>query len=926
MKENTLQKIYEATNKGLDIILHYYPQAAGCERKGKYFKMREDEKTASACMKEINGVMRVTDFGDEQKALTPVEICMKEERLDFREAVKKLAAMYGVDGEKRTENRPTYSSRPAKPEEKEGQTDYELNEKMTDKELKILGPRVTQEVCDRYNYYSVKWKSTVKNRKVHIFSSNEDYPIFMHDCGKFKKFYEPLAADKGRRFSTTGEKEPGYINGLQELKKLHEKHVKDMDGEAETAEAEGEEKTRKKKSGKLPEAILCSGERDALNCAGLGYPPLWLNSESAELDAKSYAEIMKHVEVLYNVPDTDSTGIRMGRKLAMKYIDIRTIELPESLAEERDWRGKPKKDLRDWVEKDPSIKNFKEMVKVAKPCRFWEKTYTKEKARYEINTLYLLHFLKVNGFGKIVDNENDTVTYVQQEGYKVKQISTRKVQDFIQEWAKKERLDVEIQNLILNSARVNGTVFEKMEPVTPDFTNFDERSQTLFFENTAVKVTAESVEQTKGETGKSVWERGICKHKFKRREPAFSWKWNEEKENYDIEIKDMSSNYFRFLTNASRIYWKEEFEERAEKSYDKNMQYMREHHWDIDGPRLTEEEREEQRQHLANKMFCVGYMMHSYKSLSKAWAVWIMENRISEEDESGGGSGKTFMTKFLKQFKNTEKVNGRDKKLTENQFFMDRVTEATDILIIDDAAKYMNFDYFYSMITDNMVVNYKNAKSKEIDFRVSPKLVISSNFPPPASDGSTARRILTCVFSDYYHQATDSGEYRETVRISDDFGRELHDGSYTEEEWNQDINFCIDCLQFYLSTIPRNIMIQPPMENVDKRMRMQEMGTEFMEWAEVFFSKGSENLDKYLDKKAIKEAFDPKRRYSTNGFTRRLKMFCKDCDYIETMNPPTCPGYTEKGKRILRKTEGETKEYIYMKTKGTPVKDTEEDF
>ena len=57
MKENTLQKIYEATNKGLDIILHYYPQAAGCERKGKYFKMREDEKTASACMKEINGVI-----------------------------------------------------------------------------------------------------------------------------------------------------------------------------------------------------------------------------------------------------------------------------------------------------------------------------------------------------------------------------------------------------------------------------------------------------------------------------------------------------------------------------------------------------------------------------------------------------------------------------------------------------------------------------------------------------------------------------------------------------------------------------------------------------------------------------------------------------------------------------------------------------
>ncbi|MBR5680394.1 MAG: hypothetical protein IKX19_07040, partial [Clostridia bacterium] len=42
-----------------------------------------------------------------------------------------------------------------------------------------------------------------------------------------------------------------------------------------------------------------------------------------------------------------------------------------------------------------------------------------------------------------------------------------------------------------------------------------------------------------------------------------------------------------------------------------------------------------------------------------------------------GGSGKTFMIRFLKNFKNTEMVNGRDKKLTENNFFLDRVTEFT---------------------------------------------------------------------------------------------------------------------------------------------------------------------------------------------------------------------------------------------------------
>ena len=96
MKESLLDKIYAVTNKGLDIILSYYPQATGCDRKGKFFKIRGDEKTASAAMKEIKGVWRVTDFGDEATAMTPVEICMQEERLDFKQALYRLADRYGV--------------------------------------------------------------------------------------------------------------------------------------------------------------------------------------------------------------------------------------------------------------------------------------------------------------------------------------------------------------------------------------------------------------------------------------------------------------------------------------------------------------------------------------------------------------------------------------------------------------------------------------------------------------------------------------------------------------------------------------------------------------------------------------------------------------------------------------------------------------
>ena len=920
-QDSLLQKIYDATSKGLDIILYYYPQANGCDRKGKYFKIRGDEKTASACMKEIKGVWRVTDFGDEGTALTPIEICMREEKLEFREALLRLADRYGVASTvSAAVNKPKIEQRPAKDDEPEGKFWYELNEKLTDEELAVLGPMVTQKTCDRYNYYSVKYYCKVKNRKVTTISSTETYPIFMHDCGEFRKIYQPLNPDKAFRFFYDGTKPKDYINGLPELKKAHAEHLKNVESEAELAEGEDE---TKKDSGKLPEAILCSGERDALNVAGMGYYPLWMNSETARLDSRTYSEIMKRVERLYNLPDIDDTGIRKGYELAMEYIDIYTIELPEWLPTFRDHRGRPRKDLRDFVDLRPHAYDFKELVKVAKPCRFWEKTYSKDKARYEINTLFLLHFLKVNGFGKIVDPDNDVVTYVKITDFKVKQISPRNIQDFVLEWARKQNLDVDIQNLILNSTRMNSSVFEKIDSVSPNFQNYDATSQTLFFNNRLVRVTADGIEESKGSTGGLyAWEKAICNHEFKRIEPAFGTEYLPEFDMYSITRLHQKSHFYRFLINASRIYWREEFEKRATGNAEEDRKYMEEHHWDICGPRLTEEEQLEQVRHLMNKLFCIGYMMHSYKSFSKAWGVWVMENRISDEDESSGGTGKTFMIRFLNQFKNTEMINGRDKKLTENSFFLDRVTESTDLLLIDDAVKYFNFNYFYSMITDNMVVNYKNARSKEIAFSVSPKLVITSNFPPPANDGSTARRILTCVFSDYYHKQTDDNDYLESRRIADDFGYDLHNEAYKWEWWNEDFNFCIDCLQFYLSTLPHNSMVMPPMENVDKRMRLQLMGNEFIEWAEVYFSKGSENLDRPLDKLAVKQAFDPKNKFSTKGFTQRLRAFCAThADYIEAFNPPECKGYEPSRKSIIRKYVGVTTEFIYIKTHGTAIND-----
>ena len=41
----------------------------------------------------------------------------------------------------------------------------------------------------------------------------------------------------------------------------------------------------------MPAIFICSGERDAMNVASMGYVPVWLNSESADLSMSTLIEL-----------------------------------------------------------------------------------------------------------------------------------------------------------------------------------------------------------------------------------------------------------------------------------------------------------------------------------------------------------------------------------------------------------------------------------------------------------------------------------------------------------------------------------------------------------------------------------------------------------------------------------------------------------
>ena len=920
-----IEDLFAKTNGGLDIILSYYPQAGECLDSRKPFRMR-NERTPSAYIKRFGEIWKVTDFGDDAHAMNAVDICMKEEGRNFREALCILADRFGVSETlSASVNRAVITTRPATADEKEGDFSYESRDRFSEKELEIWGPKVKQEHLDALSYIPlISYTKTSKDRetgalKTTTVASTETYPIFLRQCGEFVKIYQPLNPDKAFRFFYNGTKPKDFLNGLKELQTAYTQF---NESQRITFEGDPLNEGRPYKVAKLQSACICSGERDAVNCLANGCYPLWLNSETAPFTENMYKDVTKCVETLYNIPDKDDTGIRRGRELAFKYIDIRTAFLPDWLSDYRDNRGRPRKDLRDYVELRSSRHDFEALLKTAMPVRFWETTMTENGSRLEVNTAYFIHFLSMSGFGRLEDTLSREEYLVKVDGTMVRKVTAKDIRQYVIAWLRERHEDVKVLNLILNSNRTKGTTMEDLPLLNLSFSTCESDRQFVYFKNLCVEVTADKFSEHKAnDMDRYVWEDNISQVHYRRTAPAFDFR-RESEDMWSICPTNIKSHYFRYLINASRIYWREELEQRATENAEENARYNEANKFNICGPRLNYEEQQEQMQNLAAKLFAIGYLLHRHKDQSRAWALWIMEDKISNDGESSGGSGKSFMIKFLENIKKILFLGGKNKKLTENQFIFQNVTESTDIIWVDDADQHFDFTFFYDKITGSLETNKKHVDSNVMDFTKSPKFAFTSNFPPPNKDSATLRRLLFVVFSDYYHQKTDDNDYRESRRIYDDFNLELGGEHYTNEMWNDDVNFMLDCIQFYLKVSKEVVKITPPMDRIKDRISIQIMGNQFRQWAEVYFHKNSENVNTYISKNDTFNAFlreSNVKGWTTNKFSKAIREFCSQCDWVTELNPVELVN-DNKGRIIRKNFMGKSEEFYYIRTENKPIK------
>ena len=210
----------------------------------------------------------------------------------------------------------------------------------------------------------------------------------------------------------------------------------------------------------------------------------------------------------------------------------------------------------------------------------------------------------------------------------------------------------------------------------------------------------------------------------------------------------------------------------------------------------------------------IGYLLHNYKDPSRPFSVILAEE--TENESAGGGTGKGIFVKALGHLSNLVRVDGKNFKVDKN-FAFQRVDLDTKILAIEDTRRNVDFEGFYSIITEGITVEKKNKDELFIPYKDSPKVMFTTNYTIPNMGNHAKRRQKVFEFSSYFGLGRTP---------EDEFGKKLFD-DWDKDEWNRFFNLMFTSVQIYLESGVLEVVSSEKLHR--KQVRVQ-FGEEFLEF------------------------------------------------------------------------------------------------
>jgi len=896
-----LQRILDASNRGLEIIIDCCPAAAEvANTPKKAFRLRPDERTPSAYLyppKDGGDCWHVKDYGmgDGCGKFSPIDLYMRERgyvQSQFSLAIHELAERFGVEETlQKSVNKPDIEQRPALPEEIGKPPVVVCRDGFTSEELRTWGPCVKPEHLTELGWQAVVSVQSTKDGKTTIKKSTPTYPIFVQHCaytnadgtpGSFQKLYEAKNYDKRFRFSSIGEKPSDYVFGLNALRS----------------------KFMANNEAKLDMVILVSGGSDAVNCLSMGHQPVWLNSETANLSETTFRTLQLYAKRVVLIADHDETGRETARRLALRYPDLYVVWFTdEDMGGLHDSRHGLRKDLKDYILLHHYKRDMEKLVKRAKKSRFADyQTDKNGKGCYTISETALTYFLWLNGFSQLKITNDPKPQYIHEMNGIVSRVSAKDIHNFLKEWCEREGVSELLQNTLMKSCRtmITDSTGHLTMRDDMDFSSATATSQMVYFDNCKVTVTADGISHQPYSAytdGRYVWEESVIKHMYCKMKPQFAWKKNEDGRYIITFAEDAPSKLMRVVRNMARLHWRKKVEL---------------------GLPLTEEEEAEEMQALVVIMQMIGYLLHRHKSPSAAYAALLLDYAIGNSTkERNGRSGKTFLLKAVGALLKMEYIDMSNlAKKSNQQFGFSGVKESTGLVIVDECPENLAFNELYAKISDDMEVERKGKDPVVIPFSKAPKFGIATNHTLKDHSPSTEGRFAPVVVSDYYHVKTKLNNYHETRKISDEYHQNLLDSEYAETDWQADIHFMLECLQMFLGMPVADRRQMPPVKNIEQRELQVVIGDNCREWFDENLCEGSEFLDQKVSSNTLYNAFvqETHSHMSPKIFTERLKDWCLYAEHIYCFNPATMTNQKKDGARWQVREGGNRINYYYIQT------------
>jgi len=389
-----------------------------------------------------------------------------------------------------------------------------------------------------------------------------------------------------------------------------------------------------------------------------------------------------------------------------------------------------------------------DILSKSKNIRFWKikKNENEDKITVSISYNLLNTFLVNNGFWQIEHDKGSQLIKIDSSN-QIEEVSETSMREFVFDYVcnkkdlfdnNKERFAVEEQlrrnsAMIFNAMKMNLPTFnKKLNEIITD----NEEYSYIFYNNGFLKISGNDIEFNDYSNLQGyIWKKSVLKRDY-------------------LKPDNRKAEYQVFIEKICTSRKENSIPEFNSKKYDSFKSV-------------------------------IGYLLNRNKNRATIKAIVLCDEAIS--NSPNGGTGKSIFADALGKIRNSTTIDGRFFD-GNSPFRFETVSEATEIINIDDCSPKFQFDKLFHIITGDLTVERKGISRFTIPFERSPKLCFSTNHTFQGDGNSHERRIFEIEFSNYFNS-------KHTPL--DEFGHQLF-YEWDTNEANRFDGFIAECMQYYM--------------------------------------------------------------------------------------------------------------------------------